>query len=130
MTIGNLLVYCNFTVIYLREMRVLIYLVLLFLVNCTNTIYNHGTSDISVELWNKIKIGDEKEKVVHTLGSPTLISQFDENIWYYISYKIKQSNFLGKRKYSSKSLQISFDQDDKVLDMKEIDISEKNLVSY
>uniref|UniRef100_A0A1A9VK56 Outer membrane protein assembly factor BamE domain-containing protein n=1 Tax=Glossina austeni TaxID=7395 RepID=A0A1A9VK56_GLOAU len=71
-------------------------------VSCTHTIHNHGAPDISVELWSKIKAGDDKEKVVHTLGSPTLVSKFDDNVWYYVSYKIKQANFLGKRKYSKK----------------------------
>ncbi|QKX02509.1 outer membrane protein assembly factor BamE [Wolbachia endosymbiont of Dirofilaria (Dirofilaria) immitis] len=108
-------------------MRVLISLALLFLTNCTHTVYNHGAPGISVELWSKIKTGDDKEKVLHTLGAPTLISQFDENVWYYISYKIKQSNFLGRRKYSSKSLQILFDKGNKVIDIEEIDISERAL---
>ncbi|OWZ25625.1 outer membrane protein assembly factor BamE [Wolbachia endosymbiont of Wuchereria bancrofti] len=107
-------------------MRVLIFLILLFLVSC-HTIHNHGAPGISIELWNKIKVGDDKEKVIHTLGSPTLISKFDEHIWYYISYKVKQVNFLGKRKYSSKSLQISFDQDDKVTNVEEIDVLERSL---
>lgn len=109
-------------------MRVLISFILLFTVSCTHTIHNHGAPDISVELWSKIKAGDDKEKVVHTLGSPTLVSKFDGNVWYYVSYKIKQANFLGKRKYSSKSLQISFDQDGKVADTKETDILERSLV--
>ncbi|NUX01040.1 outer membrane protein assembly factor BamE [Wolbachia endosymbiont of Madathamugadia hiepei] len=108
-------------------MRALIFLVLLLLASCTHTIHNHGAPGISVELWDRIKVGDNKEKVVHTLGSPTLVSKFDENVWYYISYKIKQSNFLGKRKYSSKSLQISFDQDDRVTDIKEINVAERSL---
>ncbi|WP_237342951.1 outer membrane protein assembly factor BamE [Wolbachia endosymbiont of Folsomia candida] len=84
---------------------------------------------MSVQLWSQIKIGDDKEKVVHTLGSPTLVSKFDDSIWYYVSYKIKQANFLGKRKYSSKSLQISFDHDSKVADIKEINVSERSLAS-
>jgi|GEM_PF-2238245 len=109
-------------------MRILISFFLLFLINCAYTTYDHGAPGISVELWSKIKIGDDKEKVVHTLGSPTLISKFNENVWYYISYKIKQSNFLGKRKYSSKSLQISFDQDDRITDIKEINVAERSLV--
>ncbi|QMV45683.1 outer membrane protein assembly factor BamE [Wolbachia pipientis] len=108
-------------------MRVLISFILLFTVSCTHTIHNHGAPGISVELWSKIEAGDDKEKVVHTLGSPTLVSKFDDNVWYYVSYKIKQANFLGKRKYSSKSLQISFDQNGKVADTKETDISEKSL---
>ncbi|NUY39286.1 outer membrane protein assembly factor BamE [Wolbachia endosymbiont of Litomosoides brasiliensis] len=108
-------------------MRVLTFFVLLFLASC-HTIHNHGVPGISIELRSKIKVGDDKEKVVHTLGSPTLISKFDKNIWYYISYKIKQANFLGKRKYSSKSLRISFDQGDKVTNIEEIDILERSLV--
>ncbi|MGL9725432.1 MAG: outer membrane protein assembly factor BamE [Wolbachia sp.] len=108
-------------------MRVLIFFALLFLASCMHTIYNHGVPGISVELWNKIKVGDDKEKVVHTLGSPTLVSKFDENVWYYVSYKIEQANFLGKRKYSSKSLQISFNQNGEVTDIREINVTERSL---
>lgn len=110
------------------RMRVFIaFALFLFLTNCTHTIHHHGAPGISVELWNQIKIGDDKEKVVHTLGSPTLVSKFNENVWYYISYKIKQANFLGKRKYSSKSLQVSFDREGKVENVKEINVSERSL---
>ncbi|WP_395463511.1 outer membrane protein assembly factor BamE [Wolbachia endosymbiont of Cantharis cryptica] len=108
-------------------MRILISFFLLFLINCAYTTYDHGAPGISVELWSKIKEGDDKEKVVHTLGAPTLVSKFNEDVWYYVSYKIKQFNFLGKRKYSSKSLQISFNQDGKVTSVKEIDVSERSL---
>ncbi|AGJ98536.1 Putative lipoprotein SmpA/OmlA [Wolbachia endosymbiont of Drosophila simulans wNo] len=108
-------------------MRVLIFSVLLFSVGCMHTIHNHGVPGINVELWSKIKVGDDREKVVHTLGSPTLVSKFDENVWYYVSYKIKQANFLGKRKYSSKSLQISFNQNDEVTDIREINVAERSL---
>ncbi|APR99130.1 hypothetical protein ASM33_08105 [Wolbachia endosymbiont of Folsomia candida] len=112
-------------------MRILISFVLIFLfsISCTHTIQSHGAPGMSVQLWSQIKIGDDKEKVVHTLGSPTLVSKFDDSIWYYVSYKIKQANFLGKRKYSSKSLQISFDHDSKVADIKEINVSERSLAS-
>lgn len=108
-------------------MRVLIFSVLLFSVGCMHTIHNQGVPGINVELWSKIKVGDDREKVFHTLGSPTLVSKFDENVWYYVSYKIKQANFLGKRKYSSKALQISFNQNDEVTDIREINVAERSL---
>ncbi|KLT22177.1 Putative lipoprotein [Wolbachia endosymbiont of Armadillidium vulgare str. wVulC] len=108
-------------------MRALISFILLFTVSCTHTIHNRGVPGINVELWSKIKVGDDKEKVVHTLGSPTLVSKFDENVWYYVSYKIKQANFLGKRKYSSKSLQISFDQSGEITDIREVNVAERSL---
>ncbi|MDN5248037.1 MAG: outer membrane protein assembly factor BamE [Wolbachia endosymbiont of Tyrophagus putrescentiae] len=111
-------------------MRVILSSVLLFvIISCTHTVHNHGVPGVSVERWSKINIGDDKEKVVHLLGSPTLVSQFDENVWYYTSYRIKQANFLGRRKYSSKSLQVSFDHEDKVVDIREINVSERPLVS-
>uniref|UniRef100_A0AAU7YKH0 Outer membrane protein assembly factor BamE n=1 Tax=Wolbachia endosymbiont of Oeneis ivallda TaxID=3171168 RepID=A0AAU7YKH0_9RICK len=86
-------------------MRILIFFALLFLVSCMYIIYNHRVSGINVELWNKVKVGDDREKVVHTLGSPTLVSKFDENVWYY---------------YGSKSLQISFNQNGEITDIREI----------
>ncbi|MFL3876451.1 Outer membrane protein assembly factor BamE [Wolbachia endosymbiont of Trichogramma kaykai] len=118
--------YCDFKQL-IDEMRVLIFSVLLFTVSCTHTIHNHGVPGVNVELWSKIKVGDDREKVVHTLGSPTLVSKFDENVWYYVSYKIKQANFLGKRKYSSRSLQISFNKNDEVTDIREINVAERSL---
>lgn len=110
-------------------MKTLIFLILLLFTNCTHTIHNHGVPGLSIESWSSIKVGDDKEKVVHLLGASTLVSKFNENIWYYVSYRIKQANFLGKRKYSSKSLQISFNHDDKVSEIKEINVSESPLAS-
>ena len=110
-------------------MRPLVFFVFLLVTNCGHTIHDHGVPGVSVELWSQVKIGDDKEKVVHLLGSPTLVSRFDENVWYYISYRIKQANFLGRRKYSSKSLQISFGKDEKVVDVKEINVSERPLAT-
>ncbi|UWI83184.1 outer membrane protein assembly factor BamE [Wolbachia endosymbiont of Howardula sp.] len=90
----------------------------------------HGVSNTMIELWNQVQIGDEKAKILEVLGTPTLISQFDSNTWYYISYQIKQANFLGKKKYSSNSLRISFNQAGIVMNIKEISISKRFLISH
>ncbi|WP_333023601.1 outer membrane protein assembly factor BamE [Wolbachia endosymbiont of Pentidionis agamae] len=109
-------------------MRILISFIFFFLISGYTT-YNHGIPEAKVELWSNIKIGDNKEKVIQILGSPTLISQFDSNVWYYISYKTRQVNFLGKRKYSSKSLQISFNLEDSIVNIEEIRVSERSVIS-
>ncbi|OEY86752.1 hypothetical protein BIY23_01805 [Wolbachia pipientis] len=114
-------------------MRAFIFFALLLLLvgkfttstGCGNTIYNHGVPQVSLELSEQIKIDDNKEKVIYLLGSPTLSNK---NVWYYVSYKIKQANFLGRRKYSSRSIQISFDPDDNVIEVKKINMSERRLV--
>lgn len=108
-------------------MKLLVLSALLFLTSCGHTVYNHGIPSVTLELWSQIKIGDDKERVIHLLGSPTLVSEFNENTWYYISYRIKQVNFLGNRKYSSRSVQISFDKEGKVIETKEANISERSL---
>jgi outer membrane protein assembly factor BamE (lipoprotein component of BamABCDE complex) len=108
--------------------RTFIFLASLFIIGFGNTIYTHGTPWVVLDLWKQINMGDNKEQVMHHLGPPTLISKFNENIWYYISYKIKQANFLGRKKYSSRSIQISFDHDGKVINIKEINVSSKLLV--
>ncbi|MBV0899350.1 MAG: outer membrane protein assembly factor BamE [Wolbachia endosymbiont of Fragariocoptes setiger] len=108
-------------------MKSIVLSALLLLTSCGHTIYNHGIPIVTLELWSQVKIGDDKERVIHLLGSPTLISEFDENTWYYISYRIKQMNFFGNRKYNSKSVQISFDKGGKVIEIKEANISERSL---
>ncbi len=93
-----------------------------------STIYTHGVPRVNLELWKQIKVGDTKEQVMQYLGSPTLISRFDKDIWYYVSYRIKPANFLGRRKYSSRSIQILFDRDGKVMKVEEINVSARPLV--
>ncbi len=93
-----------------------------------STIYTHGVPRVNLKLWKQIKVGNTKERVVQYLGSPTLISKFNKDIWYYVSYRIKQANFLGRRKCSSRSIQILFGRDGKVVKVEEISVSERRLV--
>ncbi len=96
-------------------MRVFSILCLILLLGFKPVIYEHGYSSLDMELRDRIKLGDSKEAVADLLGSPTFSSKHDDKIWYYVSSKIKQYRFFQKRKCSSKSLQITFN-DNNIVD--------------
>lgn len=53
---------------------------------------------------------DNRESVQGTLGRPTLISQFGEPVWYYISSRTEQAPFTRPRISSHMVLAIRFDE--------------------
>ncbi len=53
---------------------------------------------------------DNGESVQGTLGRPTLISQFGEPVWYYISSRTEQAPFTRPRISSHMVLAIRFDE--------------------
>jgi len=53
---------------------------------------------------------DNRESVQGTLGRPTLISQFGEPVWYYISSRTGQHPFTRPRIEGHRVLAVHFDQ--------------------
>ncbi len=53
---------------------------------------------------------DNRESVQGTLGRPTLISQFGEPVWYYISSRTEQAPFTRPRISNHLVLAIHFDE--------------------
>lgn len=106
-------------------MRVLSILFLVLLLSFKPIVYEHGYSSLDMKLRNKIKLGDSKEAVLDLLGSPTFKARDDSETWYYVSSRIKQYRFFQKRKYSSQSLQITFNSSNLVNYINYITVPEK-----
>ncbi|MCH8685001.1 outer membrane protein assembly factor BamE [Pedomonas mirosovicensis] len=51
---------------------------------------------------------DNKESVSHTLGRPSLQSEFDPNTWYYVSRQTEQLAFLNPKPVKHEVLVINF----------------------
>jgi outer membrane protein assembly factor BamE (lipoprotein component of BamABCDE complex) len=64
-----------------------------------------------------------REQVVQLLGSPTTISTFDKNTIYYISQRTKVVTFNKPQILSRKIVEISFDKNDRVTQVKNYDLS-------
>ena len=85
-----------------------IILIFLFIAGCTIKLVNHGYV-FEEENIKKLKKGETtKSQVLENLGSPSVISSFDKNIWYYIHTKTKQISMLKPKNVNEKILQISF----------------------
>lgn len=54
---------------------------------------------------------DNKQSVRKTLGRPTIISQWDENSWYYVSRETKQFAFLRPKPIENTVLHVRFGPD-------------------
>lgn len=53
---------------------------------------------------------DNRESVQGTLGRPTLISQFGEPVWYYVSSRTSQAPFTRPRISTHRVLAVHFDE--------------------
>lgn len=53
---------------------------------------------------------DNRESVQGTLGRPTLVSQFGEPVWYYVSSRTEQAPFTRPRIATHRVLAVHFDE--------------------
>jgi outer membrane protein assembly factor BamE (lipoprotein component of BamABCDE complex) len=79
------------------------------------TPYMQGNA-VDPELLSQIKPGDSTKQQVQTLiGTPSSISTFDPNTWYYISKETKRYGFLDPKVVEEKVIEVDFDKTNKVL---------------
>ena len=95
-------------------MKKILIIIFLLTISCSNNkvVNNHGFTNLENKS-NKIEVlKSNKSDVLKDIGTPSTISLFDENIWFYIERSsINQSIVkLGKSKLEKNNiLQISFD---------------------
>ena len=78
---------------------------------CTRIQNNQGYI-VDQELVAAVQPGvDNKQSVQKALGRPTLASQWDDNVWYYISRNTKQIAFARPRAASQNVLIVHFTSD-------------------
>jgi outer membrane protein assembly factor BamE (lipoprotein component of BamABCDE complex) len=80
----------------------------------------------------EVKVGDDtKSTVLDTLGSPSAVSTFDPNIWFYMSQRSSQMSFHAVRVTRRSVVQITFDKDsEKVTDVKTFTLKDGKIIAY
>lgn len=109
-----------------QAMRLKIFslLVLGFLCACEPTIANRGNILDPDKLAN-VKVGTStREEVASTLGSPTMVSTFDEKTWYYAGRQTEQYSFLDPEVIKQKAVEIKFNDEGIVTAMNDLDLSQ------
>lgn len=88
---------------------------------CTPTVANRGQM-IDPEKIASVKVGlSTREDVAMILGSPTQVSTFNENTWYYFGRTTKQYSFLTPEVVEQKAVVVSFNDGGTVTDIHEQD---------
>lgn len=90
------------------------------LLGCAPTINNHGFDKEEVE-FKKITPGvSKREDVLQLLGSPTSLSNFAPETWYYISNKTSATAFLPVKTIDQSVIEITFNAGGIVTNVKAI----------
>ena len=82
--------------------KLLLFIIFILLTNCKLNVVNKTHGSLNLEKKHKkLEISlSNKNDIITLLGPPSTISQFDNNIWYYIERKVTNTSLitLGKEK--------------------------------
>lgn len=80
----------------------------------------------------EVKIGeDSRSTVTEKLGSPSMVSTFEPNIWFYISSAMERRAFLRPRTTTREVVAITFDDtSEKVLSVKTIGLEDGKQIAF
>lgn len=82
----------------------------IFLSGCTPVIENRGY-DLEIVDPSKVRIGQTKDEVLSILGSPSTLSTFKDNAWYYVSKKVATKSFFKPDTLEQNVIIIQFSND-------------------
>ena len=96
----------------------LLFLILLYVAGCSPRIAVTGNLP-NPDLLDSIEIGEvNKQEVLNLIGTPSTISPFSSNNWYYVSERTETSAFFTPKVVDRKVLSIKFDDKGFVSDIK------------
>ena len=103
---------------------------LIAIAGCAPIVDSHGfvTSDakpVSVETGT-----DNKTTILTRYGNPSQVGVFNEQVWYYIGYVQTQQLFFKPRTQSREITAISFDEDDKVAEVRRYALTDGKVFAY
>jgi len=86
----------------------------LLIAGCTPIVANRGNM-LDEDRIAQVKLGaSSKNDVFEALGSPSVVSTFDDNTWYYVGQRTEREAFFEPEVTDRKIIQISFDDTDHV----------------
>ncbi len=77
-----------------------------------------------------IKVGASRSDVLSKLGSPSTVSAFDPNTWYYISQTTEKYAYYKPHVQTRTVVSISFTKDDKVAAVKDLSLKDGYQIAY
>ena len=78
----------------------------------------------------EIKVGASRSDVLSKLGSPSTVSTFDPNTWYYISQTTEKYAYYKPHVQTRTVVAINFDKADKVAYVKDLSLKDGYQIAY
>jgi len=95
----------------------------ILLAACEPTIANRGNI-LDPDKLGEIKEGTStREQVATDLGTPTMVSTFDDKIWYYAGRQTEQYSFLDPEVLKQQVVEVKFDDQGVVTSIKKLDVA-------
>ena len=86
----------------------------LFLAGCTPIVANRGNM-LDEERITQVKVASSSTNdVFEALGSPSVVSTFDDNTWYYVGQRTEREAFFKPEVTDRKLIAVEFDDSDHV----------------
>lgn len=94
-------------------------------VACAPTVGNHGFQVVDVSPKDIVAGTDTKSTVLAQLGSPSAVSTFEDNIWYYISQTTERYTYNRPQVAQRSVTAITFNEtDDKVTEVRSLGLED------
>ena len=103
---------------------------LLALAACAPISSTHGFQALDVKP-AELKVGeDTKSTVLERLGSPSVVSTFDPNLWFYMSQSVEQIAFYKPRVTNRDVVVVSFDEGEKVQEINTFKLADGRVIAF
>jgi outer membrane protein assembly factor BamE (lipoprotein component of BamABCDE complex) len=90
----------------------------------------HGFQALDVKPAD-LKVGeDTKSTVLERIGSPSVQSTFDPNLWFYVSQSIQQVAFYKPRVTQREVVAVSFDEQEKVKAIDRVTLEDGKVIAF
>jgi len=91
---------------------------------CQPTIASRGNI-LDPDKLAEVKAGtSNREDVATKLGTPTLVSTFDDKIWYYVGRQTEQYSFFDPVVLKQQAIKVAFDDQGTVVSIETLDLSD------
>ncbi len=100
------------------------------LFGCTTAIETRGYFPEESKIANLTVGKTTKSGVVNNIGYPSSVTAFDNNTWLYIESKFETNAFFNPKEISSKVLEISFDDSEKVTQINNYSVDDAQKMTF
>ena len=96
---------------------------------CEPTVASRGNV-LDADRLAEIKVGSStREEVATQMGTPTVISAFDDKIWYYVGRQTEQYSFFDPEVKTQDAVEVRFDDNGVVTSVNRLDLADAHDVA-